>query len=286
MSFSENRRKKLFFKLKAKKILEPDPIFKPYTKKKLVLKHGKFRLLVDKPKKIQPFFKDQKISESSKAFNIRRDAIKKKFHTKGTKRWREIEGRITKKFAKGTRPWIGPYPSPLGDDLILSMEIIIAPDILAQNKMVTTMHDIYHRLRIIIYDLINQYTPKDTGLLRRSMKKSISERNTDLPKPNDNKATLKMWLFAEPDYAGIVNRMNTNLPPPHVRHPPYAGNYRVGKSGILLNDPTAIGHYYDFILLNARKKAKEVVEIELRILAKNLNMLYGTLKRLFRLRYK
>jgi hypothetical protein len=47
-----------------------------------------------------------------------------------------------------------------------------------------------------------------------------------------------------------------------------------------------MGHYYDFILLNGRKKAKEIVREELRKYALSIGMRYGDLKRWFTLKYK
>jgi len=208
---------------------------------------------------------------------------------KGHKRYKTLTNRVMKKTRRGSGKWLGPYPAPLGDDLILSLELIMTPLQETQRDkagLIAVMTTIYDRLYEVILKMIDRYTPEDTGYLKRSLKFSISRGYADLPNINDIKPTLKLWLHATPDYAGIVNKMNTISPPPHVRHPPHLKNYKIGKSGIELNDPKAIGHFYDFILLNGRKKAKEIVTEELRNLAGNIGMRYVDLKRWFKMRYK
>ena len=131
----------------------------------------------------------------------------------------------------------------------------------------------YYKVYKQIYNWIRDkqllYVPEDTGKLRRSIMKYLSHAKRDI-----ENYQLRIYLGTVVPYAGFVNEMKTypaggtrkqhktNYPSgsgPHLRHPPYVGNYTHGKKGNRLRDEKAIHHFWEFMLANTRKMVPKLI---------------------------
>lgn len=152
------------------------------------------------------------------------------------------------------------------------------------------MRDVYDKLYRHIKDkLINWYVPKDTGALRRSMEYSISKAYSVYP---DSSLTMTMFIFANKDYAVHVNKMETHKtgPDPAVQHPfPAKWKAQNTRRGRVLDDPHAVGPFFQFILVKARNRAAEYIkdlvrEVRDYINLQGYNFTYSQIKSIFTIR--
>ena len=185
----------------------------------------------------------------------------------------------------------------LGPDRIISVELTEAGQHMVQMSAITgvdfrkAVNDMLANLHSQIYNWIKSkqlhYVPEDTGALRRSIIRSV-RRNLDEIKYNSR---IDIQLGTAVPYAAFVNQMTT-MPEKgkkHVKHPPYVGKYTVGKSGKTLNDPKAIGQFYNFMLANSRKMALRLTNAEISKLYRNFKKElgianYSQMRRLFKVR--
>ncbi|MHA1382350.1 MAG: hypothetical protein ACTSR3_01190 [Candidatus Helarchaeota archaeon] len=152
----------------------------------------------------------------------------------------------------------------LGDDVIIyvvptdTFEDLIEQGFIKKKWVYRKFYNIVYRpLKNYVLAYINTWVPSDRGNLRKSMARSLTKRGGsiigDFP-------FLMMLNTRGVEYANVVNNMPTSWLKHGGRGDIHPMMGRRVKSrhppNKVLYDPKAIHHFYDFILLNGRKKAK------------------------------
>lgn len=109
----------------------------------------------------------------------------------------------------------------------------------------------YHRVFTHMIRKIREYVPKDIGTLQASMRYSICPLYSIIAPDRPSDPIITIFLFANQEYAKIVNRMPIQGSP-HVRH---FGIQKSSRTGRPLYDPKAQQNFYNFILLIGRNMA-------------------------------
>lgn len=160
------------------------------------------------------------------------------------------------------RVWLGPA-GELGSDIIIKMSRSLKfpriVKLLGGSKtsvLELLRQDIYEPLIRYVSQRINRYAPRDTGNLRRSLMASIRTQPTQILR-----FPFRVVLNTRGvDYAKVVNRMPTSW----LKHPgSHTSTSKVGKLGKSitvrqLHDPDAVKGWYNFILKDARDRAKKL----------------------------
>lgn len=209
---------------------------------------------------------------------LQRDARKKiKIRYPTVPRWKLVKGRITKKTRKAPgRKWLGPYPNPISDYLIINVELSeqgknlvalgrILPSFFNAEKISAKLRKMFLNIKREMIAWINQVVPKDTGTLRETLIYSISEGGKDPysfappaggTKKPDEFRVLMILSAGQIPYAGILEKMNTDPPSYYVRHTgkPWEISRKTGRK---LYDPKARHDYRLYLIGQARRIAKK-----------------------------
>ena len=112
--------------------------------------------------------------------------------------------------------------------------------------------------------------PSDTGMLRKSFIKSVSDQNSIFPKLTVSSLSdlkISMRWFSELEYAGIVNKMPTGM----VRHHRNQ-KIRSWRTGKFLHDPEAVGMFFYTVKYDIQRKIRNELYPQF------LKSMYGFLK--------
>lgn len=126
---------------------------------------------------------------------------------------------------------------------------------LSFDEILALMHNmLLYVLNELIFDLriwINTKVPKATGQLRDSLIKNLESSRV-------KKGLMKLVLGTHLSYAEDVADMSTR----QVRHSGEIGYaYYYGEHGkIILNDPEAIGDYWDKLIEYAEERTKSILQ--------------------------
>lgn len=129
-------------------------------------------------------------------------------------------------------------------------------------------------------DEIKRYVPKDVGNLHISLRRSLSETQSIVPRgiPTPSNLKLRMGFNSELEYAEIVNKM----PNKSLRHYGHTKSWRTGK---MLYDPTATTHFMSLIRLHLKTRAKRLVINMIRNMTPNLGLSYNYCKKMFKIKH-
>lgn len=127
---------------------------------------------------------------------------------------------------------------------------------------------------------IKKYVPKDVGNLQISLRRSLSETQSIVPRgiPIPSKLKLRMGFNSELEYAEIVNAM----PNKSLRHYGMTKSWRTGK---MLYDPTATTHFMSLIRLHLKIRAKNLVINMIRNMTPNIGLSYNLAKKMIRVKH-
>lgn len=184
---------------------------------------------------------------------------------------------------------LGPY-GELGDSIIFSMDLVrpylLKPFGFSEMFLRTKFKsDVLFPLLQFMRDKINRWVPMMSGKLRESLFQSL----TNAGGSHINKFPFILLLNTEGvPYAGPVNQM----PNKWLRHPSPTHPNR--RHGYILNDPNATKGWFNLLLLNGRKKAKQFIQAYLRDLGRSIPAAilqfygvtgYAIVRSLFNVRY-
>ena len=128
------------------------------------------------------------------------------------------------------------------------------------NDLIKCMDVMYFDLYRYINDKKSQLIPTNTGALKRSLLRSLTARKRYI-----SSGILMVEIGTHLPYLVWVHEMETSGTKPHLRHPPYAkrgGGFTGSKKKASYvpkkDDPKAVKHFLDWIIIEARKKANQI----------------------------
>ena len=172
--------------------------------------------------------------------------------------------------------FFGSYPAPVGIHRLYNLEL--SPNgfaflTLNPNLITNFIHRIRYFFRVIQIEaekVIMKKVPSDTGMLRKSFIKSVSDQNSIFPKLTVSSLSdlkISMRWFSELEYAGIVNKMPTGM----VRHHRNQ-KIRSWRTGKFLHDPEAVGMFFYTVKYDIQRKIRNELYPQF------LKSMYGFLK--------
>jgi len=149
--------------------------------------------------------------------------------------------------------WYGPYPAPLGDDVIIDIRLTehgknMCKASSAIYKMALSFleSELYFRVYTDLLSLISRKVPKDTGSLRRSLRWFVTAGQGSILNTDIDNMRLFIRIGSSLEYAGVVARMPTDM----LAHPgKHTGrNLKSRRTGRVLKDPEAATNFYRIMI--------------------------------------
>lgn len=155
--------------------------------------------------------------------------------------------------------WFGPYPAPLGDDIIIDIRLTEHGKNMCRSssgiyKMAVSFleSELYFRINAALLDLINRKVPKDTGALRKSLRWFVTAGQGSIKDLSIDNMRLYIRIGSSLKYAGTVAHMPTTM----LAHPGgHTGrNLKSRRTGKTLRDPEAATNFYRVMIETVWKK--------------------------------
>lgn len=164
----------------------------------------------------------------------------------------------------------------LGDDVVFEVKLSPYGSKILQSKISKQIskQSVWRTFYNIVYDndqplgvkqyvnkQIDIWVPSDTGDLRQALKNAITPSGGSTTQDFPFKVVLNTEGIP---YAKPVNKM----PEEYIQHSPGQTYHKtIGRTGKKLNDPKTKKGWYNLILINGRKKAKNLVQEFLKTIA-------------------